>query len=214
MSLNAITISLAVSVASLAVSAANAWLTTWRRGTVRMAQPPTVYFGPDGARELHSKIFVRCFLHSTSMRTHCVESMYARLHRGASSQTFPVWVCGGARDDLSRGAGLAVGPEGIALHHHFLLPRDGTTYRFLPGGYRVELFATVVGRKSPLRLHELEVQITEEQSVELGGNARCGLYFDWSPETSSFNSHIDNARLRDPSPLLFPLSESSRSKGE
>ncbi len=98
MSLDAITVavgSLSVATVSLAVSAANAWLTLWRRGTVRMAQPPTVYFGPDGARELHPKVFVRCFLYSTSVRSRCIEGMFARLRRGDSSQTFPVWVCGG-----------------------------------------------------------------------------------------------------------------------
>ena len=206
MSVDAVTIasgSLVVSSVSLGVSAANAWLTLWRRGTVRMAQPPTVYFGPDGARELHPKIFVRCFLYSTSIRSRCVESMFARVHRGDSSQTFPVWVCGGARDDLSRGAGLAVGADGVALHHHFLLPRDGTTYQFLSGAYRVELFAVVVGQIGSLKLHELELQVTEAQAAQLGSNTRCGLYFDWSPETRRFHGHIDNARPPDPSSLFF-----------
>ena len=200
--------SLAVSAVSLALSAANAWLTLWRRGTVRMAQPPTVYFGPDGARELHQKIFVRCFLYSTSARTHCVESMYARLRRGDSSQTFPVWVCGGAGADLSRGAGLSVGAEGVALHHHFLLPRDGTTYKFLPGTYVVELFAVMIGQKRALKLQALDLHVSDAQADQLGSDARRGLYFDWSPETQSFHGHIDNARLPDPTPLFFVTTES------
>lgn len=157
--------SLIVSAVALAVAITNAWLTLWRRGTVRMAQPPTVYFGPDGARELHPKVFVRCFLYSTSIRSRCVESMFVRLRRGDSSQVFSVWVCGGAGDDLSRGAGLAVGPDGVALHHHFLLPRDGTTYSFLPGTYVLEIFAVVVGTASPLKLRELELQVTDAQST-------------------------------------------------
>jgi hypothetical protein len=216
-SLDAITVavgSLAVSTVSLVVSAANAWLTLWRRGTVRMAQPPTVYFGPDGGRELHPKVFVRCFLYSTSVRSRCIEGMFARLRRGDSAQTFPVWVCGGARDDLSRGAGLAVGADGVALHHHFLLPRDGTTYQFLPGTYVVELFAVVVGQTGPVKLREIEVQVTEAQAAQLGGDARCGLYFDWSPETRRFHGHIDNARLPDPGPLSFLAAESLKSKPE
>ena len=210
MSLDAITVAAAsftVSAVSLVVSVVNAWLTLWRRGSVRMPQPPSVYFGPDGTRELHPKVFVRCFLYSTSARSQCVESMFARVRRGDSSQTFPVWVCGGARGDLSRGAGIAVGREGIALHHHFLLPADGTTYQFLPGGYVVELFAVMVGRKRPVKLRELEVQVTEAQAAELRGEARRGLYFDWSPETRRFYGHIDNARLPSPDPLLFLTSE-------
>jgi hypothetical protein len=215
--------SFGVAALSLGVSMVNAWLTLWRRGTVRMAQPPSVYFGPDGARELHPKVFVRCFLYSTSARSHCIESMYARIRRGDSAQTFSVWVCGGARDDLSRGAGLAVGAQGVALHHHFLLPRDGTTYQFLPGSYVVELFATLVGRRRPVKLREIEVQVSEAQSQQLRGDTRHGLYFDWSPETQRFRGHIDNARPPDPAPLLFlaanlpapkPESESATADGE
>jgi hypothetical protein len=205
--------SLGIATVSLGVSAVNAWLTLWRRGAVRMAQPPTVYFGPDGARELHPKIFVRCFLYSTSARSQCVESMFARVRRGDSAQTFPVWVCGGARDDLSRGAGLAVGAQGIALHHHFLLPRDGTTYRFLPGSYVVELFAIVVGLKGQVKLRKIEVQVSEAQAEQLRGNTRCGLYFDWSPETCRFQGHIDTARPPDPAPLLF-LAADPKSRSE
>lgn len=88
------------------------WLTLLRRGTVRMAQPPTVFFGPDGGHERQPKIFVRGLLYATSTRGHIVESMFARVRRGDSSQAFPVWVCGEARNGLSRGAGLAVRADG------------------------------------------------------------------------------------------------------
>jgi hypothetical protein len=212
MNVDAITVaigSLAVSAVSLAVAATNAWLTVWRRGTVRMAQPPTVYFGPDGARELHPKVFLRCFLYATAMRTWCIESMFARLKRGDSAQAFPVWVCGGAGDGLSRGAGLAIGPDGVALHHHFLLPRDGTTYRFLPGTYVLELFAVIVGIAEPVQLRKLELHVTDAQATELGGDTRRGLYFDWSPDTGRFHGHIDNAKPPDPSPLFFALQDGS-----
>ena len=160
-----------------------------------MAQPPSVYFGPDGTRELHPKIFVRAMLYSTAIRPRVVEQMFARVRRGDSSQTFPVWVCGGAQDDLARGAGLAVGQEGLALHHHFLLPADGTTYRFLPGEYVVEFFAVVVGVANTVKLRTLHLEVTEAQAVRLAGGNRSGLYFDWSPEAGRYSSHIDHARL-------------------
>ncbi len=45
----------------------------------------------------------------------------------------------------------------MALDHHFLLPRDGTTYRFLAGVYRIELFAVLVGGARPLKLRSVEL---------------------------------------------------------
>lgn len=200
-------VSLVVSGFSLAVAATTAWLTLWRRGTVRIGQPPTIYFGPDGAREAHSKVFVRALLYATAAQGRIVEGMFARLTRGESSQTFSVWVCG-ERRALGRGVGVAVRADGVALDHHFLLPRDGTTYRFLPGIYKVELFAVLVGRARPLRLRSVEVQVTEDQARGLNEDPTSGLYFDWSPETGRYHGHLDHARLpeeRAPSAQSWPL---------
>lgn len=199
---------LVVACLSLSVSAATAWLTLWRRGTIRMAQPPTIYFGPDGVRGEHSKIFVRGFLYATSLKSHIVEGMFARVRRGDQAQTFSVWVCGGAAKDLSRGAGLAVSSEGIALHHHFLLPRDGSTFRFLPGDYTVDLFAVVVGQRKPLLLRSVELTVNDADASRLANDNSVGLYFDWSPETLRWNGHVDNARPPEPPPSpVFVLTQ-------
>jgi hypothetical protein len=40
-------ISITVSVLALAVSSVTAWLTLFRRGTVKMTQPTSIFFGPD-----------------------------------------------------------------------------------------------------------------------------------------------------------------------
>jgi hypothetical protein len=197
-------ISLAVSGLSLVVAATTAWLTLWRRGRVRMGQPPTIYFGPDGARERQSKVFVRALLYATAARGRIVEGMYARLTRGDSAQTFSVWVCGEGRGALGRGVGLAVRPDGAALDHHFLLPRDGTTYRFLAGVYKVELFVVLVGRARPMKLRTVELTVTEPQATALNEDPTSGLYFDWSPETGRYHGHIDNAKLPDlPPPMIL-----------
>jgi hypothetical protein len=187
-------LSLAVSTLSLTISAGTAWLTLWRRGTLKLAQPPSVYFGPDGRHPAGSKVFLRGFLYSTSARGHIVEGMFVRVRRGDSVQSFPVWVCGEGRLELTRGAGLKVDTNGLALHHHFMLQGDGTAYHFLPGQYVVEVFAVVIGRTNPFRLRSIALQVTEAQSRELTADKPIGLYFDWSPETQSFSGHLDRAR--------------------
>ena len=196
-------VSLVISGVSLSVATATAWVTVWRRGSVRMAQPPTIYFGPDGARERHPKVFVRALLYATAARGRIVEGMFARLTRGDSSQTFSVWVCGAGRSSLGRGVGFAVRADGVALDHHFLLPHDGTTYSFLAGNYRIELFAVLVGQSRPLELRSVELTVGESQAAELCGDPTSGLYFDWSPETGRYHGHIDHAKLPESPPMLF-----------
>jgi hypothetical protein len=44
-------VSLAISTLSLAVSAVTAWLTLFRRGTVKMTQPTVIFFGPEVVSE-------------------------------------------------------------------------------------------------------------------------------------------------------------------
>jgi hypothetical protein len=128
--------------------------------------------------------------------------MFVRLRRGDSSQTFSVWVVGKS-GDLHRGAGIPVRQEGSALDHHFLLPRDGTSYQFLAGTYELDLFAVVVGRTRPQRLTSVELTVTESQAAALRDTKGTGLYFDWSPETGRYHGHVDNARPRDPLPFFL-----------
>jgi hypothetical protein len=159
-----------------------------------MAQPPTIYFGPDGVRE-HPKIFVRALIYGTSVRGRILEGMFAKLSRGDSVQTFPVWICGEEKNKLGRGVGLSVTAAGLGLNHHFLLPRDDTIYRFLPGLYRLELFCVLVGGTHRLKLRSIDLVVSEGQAARLAADKQSGLYFDWSPETARYHSHIDNARL-------------------
>jgi hypothetical protein len=198
-------VGLAVAGLSLTLSVATAWLTLFRRGIVRMAQPPSIFFGPDGGGERRPKVFVRALLYATSIRGHIVEGMFVRLHHGGATQTFPVWVSGEDRGDLKRGAGLAVKSDGIALHHHFLLPRDGTVYQFNAGNYTVELFAVLVGRSRPLRLSAVDLTVSEAEAAQLRDDSNTGLYFDWSPETGRYSSHLDQARMPEPPPSLFGM---------
>ena len=52
-----------ISVLALTLSSVTAWLTLFRRGTVKMTQPTVIFFGPDSPRSASEiplpKIFLR-----------------------------------------------------------------------------------------------------------------------------------------------------------
>ena len=140
-----------MSILAVAISVATAWLTLFRRGTVRMTQPTTIYFGADASASPSPKVYLRTLLYSTAKRGQIIESMFVRLRRGESIQTFNIWVYG--EGSLARGSGLYVGENGVTCNHHFLLPADGTKFEFLPGEYKVEVYASLVAVKQPLLLY-------------------------------------------------------------
>src|SRR5437870_4292625 len=114
---------------ALIVSVATAWLTFFRAGHLRMTQPTVIFFGPDGdgprpGEGRNLKVFLRTLLYSTARRGHTIESLHVNLQRGESKQNFSIWVYGQSHD-LVRGSGLFVPMEGVAMNHHFLLPKDG-----------------------------------------------------------------------------------------
>ena len=91
-------LSITVSVVALAVSSVTAWLTLFRRGTVKMTQPTVIFFGPDTPR-LHNepalpKIYLRTLLFSTAKRGRVIESMHVALSRNETHQNFNIWVYG------------------------------------------------------------------------------------------------------------------------
>src|ERR1700730_660906 len=118
-----------LSVLVLVVSGVTAWLTLFRRGTVRLTQPTVVYFGPDGGlptRAPKPKVFLRTLLFATSKRGRVIESMHVTRTRSETRQNFNIWVYG--NDKLVRGSGLFVGETGVSANHHFLMPSDGASF--------------------------------------------------------------------------------------
>jgi hypothetical protein len=182
-----------VSFLALSVSATTAWLTLFRKGMLRMTRPTVIFFGPDGPPSQGSglKVFLRTLLYSTSKRAQIIEGMYVTLRRGESVQTFNIWVYGDT-GRLVRGSGLRVGEDGVAWNHHFVLPKDGTPFRFLPGEYIVEVYAVRCGtnRQVPLLLSRTTLQLSQEQSSAISQGA--GVYFDWGPDSQRYHSHIDS----------------------
>lgn len=193
-------VSIIIAALAFVVSALTAWLSFFHRGTIKMTQPTIFFFGPDGASG-PPKIFLRTLLYSTSKKGRILENMFVKLKRGESMQNFNIWVYG-EKEVLARGSGLFVGGEGISCNHHFLLPKDGTTYSFLPGAYNLQVFGTLLGEGQPKLLFAQELSLSKEFADEIN-NEQSGVFFDWGPDSQSYHSHLD----RNPNKRLSVLME-------
>jgi hypothetical protein len=186
-------LSLAISTLSLVISATTAWLTLFRRGTVKMTQPTVIFFGPDTPR-LHEdtplpKVYLRTLLFATSERGRVIESMHVSLSRNEMHQNFNIWVYG-EREKLVRGSGLFVGETGISANHHFLAPEDAKSFSFVEGHYKLEVFAHILGDFKPSRLFSQELDISRDIATALEEKS-AGLYFDWGPDSSRYLPHVE-----------------------
>jgi hypothetical protein len=110
-----------VSGVSLTLSLTVAWLTLFRRGTLRMTQPVQVAFlYENGTRP---KIFLRTLLYATGKCGYVIEGLYLKVKQPDSVQTYGFWGYG-ERDALMVAGGLRVTEEGVAYNHHFLKITD------------------------------------------------------------------------------------------
>jgi len=181
------TIAITLSAAALAVSLITMWVTLFRRGSLKMTQPTTVMFGPDGRHHEGSpKIYLRALLYSTAKRGHVIENMFVRLSCGEHRQSFPIWVLGNER--LFRGSGIFVGDQGVVADHHFLLAPD-TQYAFKAGEYRLEVFARVVGASQAEALWSNSLIISESDARMLA-QPHNAIYFDWGPDSNRYIASI------------------------
>ncbi len=183
-------ISIALSGLAITVSCVTAWLTLLRRGTIRMTQPTQIFLGPDALRGGPlgpPKVFLRTLLYCTSKRGQIVENMFVRLRRGQTAQTFNIWIYGD--NSLERGSGLYVGESGVVCNHNFLVPNDGTQFDFLPGDYYLEVFVSLVSRRSPNLLSQLHLALTDAESSAIR-EGKAGVVFDWGPDSGKYHSRI------------------------
>jgi hypothetical protein len=195
--------SILISVVSLLVSATVAWLTLFRRGTVKMTQPTVIFFGPDTPRDRKEtplpKIFLRTLLVATAKRGRVIESMHVALSRNETHQNFNIWVYGD--DKLVRGSGLFVGETGIAANHHFLAPSDGRSFAFTEGHYKLEVFARLLGNKNQRLLYAQILEISRDIAASLA-EPGTGVYFDWGPDSGRYLPHVEKRPLS-PDPGTF-----------
>lgn len=185
-------ISIGISLLALTVSGVTAWLTLFKKGELLMTQPTSIFFGPDGRffESTQNKVCLLTLLYSSSRKGQVIESMHVTLERGETKQNFSIWVHGGEKGDLFRGSGLFVTHEGVTLNHHFLLPPDGSDFKFLAGKYTLKVFAKLVNASNPTQLFSIPLIVSESQAEELR-QKQTGLYFDWGPDQGNYYSHIN-----------------------
>jgi hypothetical protein len=208
-------VAVGISILALAVSSVTAWLTFFRRGTVKMTQPTVIYFGPDKPRRDADnpppKVFLRTLLFSTSKRGRIIQSMHVALARNEAHQNFNIWVYGD--DRLVRGSGLFVGETGISANHHFLTPKDGGQFRFIAGQYRMDVFAHLLADKTTTLLFSQLLEVSREQAVALQARG-TGLYFDRGPDALRYLPHIEaRPAVSDPDDFSQLLQDGPKSKG-
>jgi hypothetical protein len=95
-----------------------------------------------------------------------------------------------------RGSGLFVGETGVAANHHFLTPKDGSSFHFTEGRYKLDVFAHLLGEQKPTQLFSQVLEVTHDIATALKERS-AGVYFDWGPDSSRYLSHVDK---RPPSP--------------
>lgn len=159
-----------------------------------MTKPTVIFFGPDGPGADLNKIFIRTLLYSTSDRGQYIENMYIRLQRGETIQNFNIWIYGDK--DFARGSGLFISKNGLAVNHHFLMPKDGTDFQFKKGNYQLDIFVELVN-SNPRKIYTQHLIIDDLQEKALA-DKRAGIYFDWAPNTQTYQSHIHLASEKIP----------------
>lgn len=181
-----------LSLLSLAVSATTLWLTVLRRGRLAMTTPSIIFFGFDDVPQPMPKVFLRMLLYSTAVKGQVVESMYVKLrHEGGLQRTFGFW----GYDDgtkLVPGSGLHVSKAGVAAHHHFVRSVHEMPIIFDPGIYKIDVFARLAGRRKPVRLSTVTVDLSHANAHTLKGHE--GVLFERLPDTGEYVGHPQERR--------------------
>jgi len=91
--------------------------------------------------------------------------------------------------------------QALWQNHHFLTPKDGSSFHFTEGHYRLDVFAHLLGDEKLVRLFSQELDISREIAASLK-EPGAGLYFDWGPDSSRYLLHVEK-RLPSPDPEDF-----------
>lgn len=169
---------LLLSVVSILLSVAVAWLTLLRRGNLGMTQPMLIGFLFENEQP---KVFFRTMLYATGKRGHIIEALYLKVRRGEATQTFNFWMYGETKE-LKIGSGLRVGEDGASFNHHFLPPKDASPFEFLTGEYNIDAYARILNRSKPVLLSTTKVSLSRDLAHALSDRT-MGVLFTWRPDS-------------------------------
>lgn len=184
-------LSLIMSFLSLILTLFTFWLLYLYKGKVKMTQPTLIAFGYDSSGIRESKIYLRTLIVNTAKRGCIVENIFLKVHRGESLQNFNIWVYG-QKNNLSRGSGVYIGQDGIVCDHHFLLPKDCTSYEFSPGNYNIEVYFSILGVKKYFLARALELVLSYEHVKNIKEGKM--IFFDWAPNTKTYYASVHDSR--------------------
>lgn len=175
-----------LSIISLLVSIAVAWLTLLRRGTLGMTQPVQIAFLYENKQK--PKVFLRTLLYATGKRGYVIEALFIKVRhknhkQGESIQTLALWAFG-EREALTIAGGLRVTEQGIAHNHHFMTVKDH--WYFADGNYEVLVFARIVNRKRPKLLCRIKLELDEAYATRLYLR-QGGVLFTRNPDSGSYD---------------------------
>jgi hypothetical protein len=179
--------SVIISIIAFLLSLFTLWLTKFYSGKIKMTRPTLIFFGTDGVGKNHKKIFIRTLLYCTADKGQYIQNMFIRLIKGETIQNFNIWIY--RTNELYRGAGLFIEKQGIALDHHFLMPKNSTTYNFTDGEYIMQVYIEPID-KSPILIYEQRLILSEAHKNEMLNN-KAGVFFDWSPNTQTYLAYSD-----------------------
>lgn len=153
-------ISLPISIVSLVISLGTFWLAFIRRGSLQMTKPTVVFFGFDHTPNPTAKLFIRTLLFSTATRGCVIEGMYAKIYSGNDSRIFSFWGYG-ETEKLTVGSGLYISQSGFSANHHFVLPAHDDLFQFQAGEYKIDIFASLVGKRKPIKLETIILTLSD-----------------------------------------------------
>ena len=179
------TLPLLISVVSLLLSVTVAWLTLLRRGNLGMTHPMLIGFLYEGEQP---KVFFRAMLYATGKRGHIIEALYLTVRRGHSTQTFSFWMYGETKE-LKIGSGLRVGDDGVSFNHHFLPPKDSSSFAFLAGDYVIATYARILNRNTPAPLSTVKLSLSPELADALRDHS-TGVLFTWRPDSQDYRGDV------------------------